>query len=266
MAKESYPLKNNNFILEFNVYLIVLLPHTTRRTFMKNHHEKPHSPELQIGSQEKTDEIHALNEKLTLANEELKITNEELKAYQSQLEELVSIRTSELQKKEESLKYKSSLEKLIAGISTKFFNLSPELVDNSITNSLHEICEFIHADAAFLGEIGYSENGYRLTHVWKNGKITLDQDYFKKAPLSDITWWLEKIHEQHVFTVDYRKKQPGNYSLKNNIHLSGTGVITFVPIVFREILLVLQDSVPPKLTITGTQMKYLFSTRLEKYL
>jgi hypothetical protein len=26
VAKESYPLKNNNFILEYNVYLIVLLP------------------------------------------------------------------------------------------------------------------------------------------------------------------------------------------------------------------------------------------------
>ena len=50
-------------------------------------------------------EISELNEKLTLANEELKINNEELETYKAQLEELVSIRTQELQWSE--LKYSS---------------------------------------------------------------------------------------------------------------------------------------------------------------
>jgi PAS domain S-box-containing protein len=68
---------------------------------MDDHHNKPYSPDRQTGKQERTDEIHALNEKLTLTNEELKITNEELKAYKNQLEKLVSIRTIELQKKQE---------------------------------------------------------------------------------------------------------------------------------------------------------------------
>ena len=66
-----------------------------------------------------SDEIKALNEQLTLANEELIITNDELSAYKVQLEELVSIRTHELLKKEESLKYKNKLEKLIAETSTR---------------------------------------------------------------------------------------------------------------------------------------------------
>ena len=186
----------------------------------------PDSPEFKEEKQERTDEIHALNEKLTL-------TNEALKAHKNQLEELVSIRTHELQKKEESLKYISNIEKLISGISTKFFNLSPELVDDCIVNSLHEICEFFQADAAFLGEIIYSESAYSLTHIWKNEKIIIDNHYFKKAPLSDIFWWLEKIHEQDFFTVNYQDTSTNKYSLQNSEFLSGTGIITFVPIIYQ---------------------------------
>jgi hypothetical protein len=156
-----------------------------------------------------------------------------LKAYQNKLEELVSIRTYELQKKEETLKYKSSLESLITGISTRFFNLSPELVDECIINSLMKICRFFGAEAAFLGEIMYSENAYKLTHVWKNEKVSFNADYFNKAPLSDIVWWLEKIHEQDVFTVDYRNNIEKKYSLQSADVLSGTGQITFIPIIFQ---------------------------------
>ena len=84
----------------------------------------------------------------------------------------------------------------------------------------------------FLGEIMYSENAYCLTHVWKNEHIVFHEEYFKKAPLSDILWWLEKIHEQDVFIVDYRTSTE-KYSLKNSKNLSGTGIITFVPIIFQ---------------------------------
>lgn len=193
----------------------------------------PDLSDTQSGKQERTDEISGLNEKLTLTNEELKITNEELKAYKNQLEELVSIRTLELQKKEESLTYKGKLERLIAEISTRFFNLSPELVDDCIVNSLQEICAFFQAEAAFLGEILYSENAYCVTHVWKKETVTFNHQYFKRAPLSDIVWWLEKINEQDVFTVDYHNTLNTHYSLKDGEHISGTGKITFVPIIYQ---------------------------------
>lgn len=191
------------------------------------------SPGLKSNKLERTDEIRALNEKLTLTNEELRITNEELKAYKNQLEELVSIRTFELQKKEESLKYKSRLEGIIAGISTKFFNLPPELVDSNIVNSLHEICDFINADAAFLGAIHFFENTYNLTHVWKNESIAYDIQYFKKAPLKDLAWWLGKAPEQDYFTVDYSSDPQHKYSLENNVQLTGAGIVTFVPIIYQ---------------------------------
>ncbi|RPH75387.1 PAS domain S-box protein, partial [bacterium] len=191
------------------------------------------STKNQSEKKKRIDEIQALNEKLTLINEELIVTNEELKAYQNKLEELVSIRTYELKKKEESLQYKSRLERLIAGISTRFFNLSPELVDEFIINALKELCIFFNSDAAFLGGIFYSENAYSLTHVWNNENVTFSESYFKKAPLSDIMWWLEKIHEQDHFVVDYRKNNGFKYSLQNTDKVAGIGLTTFIPIIFQ---------------------------------
>lgn len=200
---------------------------------MKYSHKKADSKVLQEEYQKRIAEIKALNEKLTLINEEQSVTNEELKAYQNKLEELVSIRTYELQKKEDSLKYKSRLESLFTGISTKFFNLSPELVDDCIYNSLKEISEFFGAEAAFLGEILYTESSYQISHVWKNEKVSYNPEYFKKAPLEDLKWWLEKIHEQDYFSVDYREPNNAEYNLKNSEHLSGTGRITFIPIIYQ---------------------------------
>jgi len=200
---------------------------------MSNRRRKSISSEVQTEKKQRIDEIRALNEKLTLINEELIVTNEELKAYQNKLEELVSIRTYELRKKEESLNYKSRLERLISGYSTRFFNLSPELVDDSIINSLKELCGFFDADAAFLGQICYSEDSYSLTHVWSNGVTSYDGSYFKKAPLTDVIWWLEKIHERDYFVVDYRKNNGAIYSHCESGMISGSGQITFVPIVFR---------------------------------
>lgn len=194
---------------------------------------KPASQGIQSEKKRRLDEVRALNEKLTLINEELIVTNAELKAYQNQLEELVSIRTFELTRKEESLQYKSRLESLLSGLSTRFFNLLPELVDEFIGNSLKELCDFFNGEAAFLGQINYTENSYSVTHVWNNEKIWFNEAYFKKAPLSDIVWWLEKIHEQDHFVVDYRKDSGIRYSLKNNDKLSGSGRITFVPIIFQ---------------------------------
>ncbi len=178
-------------------------------------------------------EIKALNEQLTLANEELKITNEELSAYQQQLEELVSIRTHELLKKEKSLRYKNSLEKLIANISTRFFNLSPELVDDNIISSFREVCNFIHADAAFLAEIIYSEDAYRIEHHWTNEKITWDSASHGRKSLSEISWWLEKIFNQDYLLVQSVDDIPDMPDMRASFIRTGLSSMIFLPISFQ---------------------------------
>lgn len=201
---------------------------------MKNPpHRHSDEPGQSGSSKETTEEIKLLNEQLTLTNEELRITNEELNAYKNELEKLVSIRTLELQKKEESLRYKGSLEKLLSEISTRFFNLSPELVDENINRALQEICTFIDADAAFLAEIIYSEDIYSIAYSWSNEKVKWDRQYYSRAPLKDIAWWMEKIHEQDHFTIYAKDALPENSFLRTSYRFSGTGSMIFVPIVFQ---------------------------------
>jgi PAS domain S-box-containing protein len=217
----------------FITFLILKYTQTAGGISMKNKDHVPLKNEDISIDQNQTTEIRHLNEKLTLANEELRITNEELKAYKNQLEKLVSIRAQEIQKKEESLKYKNRLEKLIAGISTSLFNLSPELVDSCIVKSLQEIGEFLMVDAVFLAEIFYSENVYGLTHIWKKDEIRFDCEFFKRAPLSDIMPWLEKIHDQEIFIVEKNVLSNNDQLLREKVHFKDFGVIAFIPIIYQ---------------------------------
>jgi len=201
---------------------------------VKNNPQKTTRPaDILPKNQNTTDEIRALNEQLTLTNEELKITNEELNAYKNQLEELVSLRTQELQKKEKSLRYKNTLEKLITDISTRFFNLSPELVDHHILTAYQEICNFIDADAAFLTEISYSENLYRITHYWHNEKISWDKQTFTSAAVSDLAWWLERMNERNHFIIKSLDDLPGGSFIRSLYLQSGAHSMLFVPIIFQ---------------------------------
>ncbi len=93
---------------------------------------------------------------------------------------------TDLKKAEESLKYKNSLENIIADMSTRFFNLSPELLDESIEIALHEICTFINADSGYLIDIRFSEGYYRLTHSWTDAGIRYDPNYFERAPMEEL--------------------------------------------------------------------------------
>jgi PAS domain S-box-containing protein len=200
---------------------------------MKNNDHLPSKAEDSQIDQNQATEIRLLNEKLTLANEELRITNEELKAYKNQLEKLASIRALEIQKKEESLKYKSRLEKLIAGISSSLFNLSPELVDDCIIKSLQDLGEFLQVDAVFLAEIIYAENVYSITHVWKKEDLPFDYEFFRKAPLSDIMPWLEKILDQEIFFVEKNVLSTYNYLLREGVHFTEPGVLALIPIIYQ---------------------------------
>jgi PAS domain S-box-containing protein len=177
--------------------------------------------------------IKDLNELLTLAKEELRITNEELNAYKNRLDELVSIHTKELLRKEESLRYKSVLEKLITGISNRFFNIASELVDQNIIQSFQEICGFFDADAAFLMEILPAEQKYRITHSWNNHKISWNKEFFYIAPLSDL-FYEEKIFQEHdYFMLQTPDDLPENSYIRSSFEASGTRSMLIVPILFQ---------------------------------
>jgi len=140
---------------------------------------------------------------------------------------------TDLKKAEESLKYKNSLEKIITGISTRFFNLSPELLDESIENALHEICRFINADSGFLIDIKYSEGYFRLTHSWTDENIRYDPQYFERAPMLELYDWYEEIKDAEYFVINSPADIPDKSYLQQSFMQSGVASMILIPIRFQ---------------------------------
>jgi PAS domain S-box-containing protein len=144
---------------------------------------------------------------------------------------------TDLKKAEESLKYKNSLENLIADISTRFINLSPELLDQNIDNALHEICSFINADSGFLIDIQFSEGHYCLTHSWTDDNIRYDPKYFEWAPIQDLTEWAEKINLVEYLLISSPSDIPDKSYLKQSFTNSGVASMILIPIRFQGYVL-----------------------------
>jgi PAS domain S-box-containing protein len=228
--------KNGKFFWTDNTMKVILLNGQKRILVLSRDITARKKKQLQLQSmvRESIEKIHSLNEKLTLANEELKITNEELSAYKDQLEELVAIRTQELRKSEESLKYKSKLEQLMTVISTRFLNLTPDLVDENIVNALHEICSFIGADMGFLAEIMEEKDFFSITHAWKNEHITYDEKYFEKAPLNDLSKWFDEIKDKDYILISSQHDLPPDPYIRSVFQHSGAATMIFIPITYQR--------------------------------
>jgi PAS domain S-box-containing protein len=140
---------------------------------------------------------------------------------------------TDLKKAEESLKYKNSLENILAGISTRFFNLSPELLDESIETALHEICSFINADSGFLIDVKYSEGYYCMTHAWTNNTIRYDHQYFERAPLTELYDWYEEIKNADFFLINSPADIPEKSYLQQSYTQSGVASMILIPIKFQ---------------------------------
>ncbi len=160
---------------------------------------------------------------MTMTKQELNIVNEELESYKNQLEEA-----------EESLKYKSNLEKLITGISTRFFNLPADKIDENIEKALYEICVFTNTDAGFLAEINNIEGSLRVTHSHSNGKIGFDTNYHGTYSIEDAYPWLEKVKKRDCFLIRGKEDMPDIAFLKDSLARSGTTAMLLVPIKYMD--------------------------------
>ncbi len=140
---------------------------------------------------------------------------------------------TDLKKAEEAIRYKSVLENLIAGLSTRFFNMSPELLDESIETALHEICGFIDADSGFLIEIRIQEGYYKLTHQWTNEMIKYDPGYFAKAPVNELYEWYLTFSQKDYFLVTSPSDIPDKSYLQGSFSRSGVASMILLPIKFQ---------------------------------
>jgi len=109
---------------------------------------------------------------------------------------------TEIRQATEALRVKNRIEKMIAGLSTGFFNLSPEKVDESINKSLQEICEFLGTDGVHLLDINYSEKSFRIGHNYSTERINPASAYFSHAPLDDLARLIERAGNERILQIN----------------------------------------------------------------
>lgn len=100
------------------------------------------------------------------------------------------------------IKYRSDFEKLIFSISSAFYDLVPDELDNEINLQLGKICEFLHSDLAHIYFFGNAKFHSRLKYFWHNDKI----DNLRGLPSNNkdrevIEWHTNKILCNQIINI-----------------------------------------------------------------
>lgn len=132
-----------------------------------------------------------------------KQAEEELARYRNSLEEQVAARTKELARTndqlrqeieernllEDTLRYRSEFENLVAALSTHFINLASDQVGKGIKHALEVIGEFMGADRSYVFQLSADDDTYENTYEWSAAAINSGSHQFQKIPLDDLPWW-----------------------------------------------------------------------------
>ncbi len=137
---------------------------------------------------------------------------DELARHRENLEQQVQSRTEELAKTnqklrekieerkllEDTLRYRSDFENLVAALSTHFINLHPDEVDSGIKHALEVIGAFVGADRSYVFQLSPDEDSFENTYEWSNADIDSRSNQFQKIPLDRLPWWSS---DEHTFEI-----------------------------------------------------------------
>ena len=160
-----------------------------------------------------------------------KLAEEELARHRNSLEEQIHVRTKELARTndqlrqeieerkllEDTLRYRSEFENLVAALSTHFINLAPAQVDKGIKHALEVIGSFVGADRSYVFQLSPDDDTYENTYEWSSAKIDSAPENFQKIPLNDLPWWpssehsFEIVHIPCVNGADAEDNNPTQY-------------------------------------------------------
>ena len=144
-----------------------------------------------------------------------KRAEEELAQYRQNLEKQVRERTAELatiNKKlreeieerkllENTLRYRSDFENLVAAISTHFINLHPDQVDKGIQHALEVIGAFVGADRSYVFQLSCDDETFENTYEWSSADIDSRTNQFQKIPLNHLPWWSSDEHNFEIVHI-----------------------------------------------------------------
>jgi signal transduction histidine kinase len=93
---------------------------------------------------------------------------------------------------EQALEIKSSFQRVLMEISSKYINIPIEILDQSINESLGVIGKFVHVDRVYVFDYNYNERTISNLFEWCNEDILQQIDSLQNIPFESVPIWVDK--------------------------------------------------------------------------
>ncbi len=93
---------------------------------------------------------------------------------------------------EESLELKSSFQRVLMEISTKYINLPLDTLDEAINESLGELGRFVKVDRVYVFDYNYLDKTISNLYEWCGEGIEPQIQVLQKIPFADVPIWVQK--------------------------------------------------------------------------
>jgi PAS domain S-box-containing protein len=113
---------------------------------------------------------------------------------------------TDLKKKEEALKHRFKLEKIVASISTQLIVESD--LNKVINNSLAKIGNLNHANRGYIFLINEESKTISNTHEWCKDGLNPQIELLQNLPLSDFPWWIKTLQKGEIIHIKDTSKMP----------------------------------------------------------
>ena len=167
------------------------------------------------------EELEGLVEERTI---ELKALNEEL---------LEKVR--ELEQAEQTLRHRVEMEKRVADISTRFINLPPEKIDQSVTDALGSVGTLCGVDRSYVFSVDLEAMSMTNTHEWCAGGVKPQRKTLQGIPFDLFPWWMERLFRfEHIYIPRVADMLPEADAERDILEPQGIKSLIVVPMVWQK--------------------------------
>ncbi len=141
---------------------------------------------------------------------------------------------TERKRAEQALEYRSCLEAMISGISTRFVNISSDDMDDEIDRALQEIGEYIGVDRSYVFQFSREGGILSNTHEWCAPGIDPHKERLQEIQRDEFAWFLKQLADKGVFYCpSVRELGPEAQLEKQEWLREGIQSLISVPMVFQ---------------------------------
>ena len=143
---------------------------------------------------------------------------------------------TELKQTEKALHHQTEIQTVLMEISSKYINISLDMVDDAIQTALIDMGRHFSADRVYVFDYDFKNNTTSNTYEWCNTDIIPQIDELQGVPLEGLTDWVRAHLNGHVMLVPDVTALPEG-SLKDILEPQNIQTLITVPMIHGKELL-----------------------------